>query len=93
MNNEITCLADIDLTNSVYFLLKNPHYAGSEIMDLSFEYPKDRINILQIFKEAQRLDLSLYYRAHNHEALEWLAELYKTYIGEPENMKMLDEEK
>lgn len=78
---EIIRLCDIDISNSVYFTMINPHYAESLIMDFTYEYPEDRIRILEMFKFAQRLDLRLTYKTKNSEADEWLKELYTTYIG------------
>ena len=78
---DVVRLCDIDVSNSVYFTITNPHYSDSMIMDCSYDYPKDYQRILEVFKLAQRLDLKITYRAHGSEIDEWCRELYETYIG------------
>lgn len=79
---EIVRLCDIDISNSIYFTMTNPHYVDSLIMDFTYEYPRDRIRILEMFKFAQRLGLKMTYKSQNEEAIEWLDELNEVYIGD-----------
>ena len=73
-------LSEIDISNSVFFTMTNPHYKDSLVMDFAYEYPQDRLRILEMFKFAQRLDLKITYNSMNPKACAWLDELYETYI-------------
>lgn len=77
---EVVRLCDINVENSVYFTLTNPHYQYSQIMDAAYDYPQEEIRILSVFKLAQRLDLKITYKTDNPDAKAWLDELYDTYI-------------
>lgn len=74
-------LSDIDISNSCFFTMTNPHYKDSLVMDFAYEYPQDRLRILEMFKFAQRLDLKITYNSRNAKACEWMSELYDTYIN------------
>ena len=73
-------LSDVDISNTVFFKMTNTHYRNSLIMDFAYEYPQDKLRILEMFKFAQRLDLEIEYNSINPDACEWLDELYDTYI-------------
>lgn len=81
MDKKFLSAKDIDLSNAVFFELSNPYYTGTQCnnMDFNFEYPKERIHIIQTIKLAVRCGLDIKFKSYNREAEEWTRNYYETY--------------
>lgn len=79
-SNNIKSLADIDDSNAVFITLNNPHYSESIQMDYGFEWPKDKIHIIQAIKGAVRMGLEIKtLQSNNPEADKYIREYYEEY--------------
>jgi hypothetical protein len=79
-NNYIIELADVDDSNAVFITLDNPHYAKSVQMDYGFEWPKDKIQIIQAIKGAMRMGLKIKtMTSNNPEAEKFMNNYYEEY--------------
>ena len=79
-NNYIIDLADVDDSNAVFILLDNPHYLKSIPMDYSFEWPKDKVLIIQTIKGAVRMGLTIKtLQSNNPEAERFMNNYFEEY--------------
>lgn len=80
-NNGIVNLADVDTSNGVIITLNNPHNPESIQMDYGFEWPKDKVYIIQAIKGAARMGLSIQMQSENPEAERFITEYYNEYTS------------
>lgn len=71
--------ADIDTSNGVTVVLDNPYYQNSIEMELGYEWPKDRIHLIQIIKAAVRMNLKITMYSPNKEANGFINRYYREY--------------
>lgn len=73
--------SDIDFSNTVFMTLSNPSYQGEEIntMDVAYEYPKERIHIIEMIKLAVRCGMKISFHSDNKKAMDWLIDYYEEY--------------
>ena len=94
-HNHIKSLADIDDSNAVFITLNNPHYPESIQMDYDFEWPNERIRIIQAIKGAVRMNLKIGMFSNNKEAMKFMDYYYREYAcldyleEHPEEMKKI----
>lgn len=80
MSDHIISVADIDDSNAVFITLNNPHYNNSIQMDYGFEWPKDKIQIIQAIKGAVRMGLTVdTLRSNNPEAERFMHNYLEEY--------------
>ena len=77
---EVKCLADIDISNTAFFTLTNPHYKDSGIMEVCYQYPEEQIHIIEMFKIANRLGIKISYSCRKPDAMRFMDERYREYI-------------
>ena len=74
-------IADIDMGDTVFITLSNPHYDGEEInrIEVGYEYPKEKIRIIEAVKLAVRCGLTFSFHSQNAEAEDFTARYYEEY--------------
>lgn len=79
-DSAIINVADIDTSNGVYITLDNPHYSKSIQMDYGFEWPKDKVQIIQAIKGAVRMGLTIKaLQSDNPEAERFMNNYFEEY--------------
>lgn len=79
-DNHIVSLADVDMSNAVFITLDNSHYPKSIPMDYGFEWPKDKVLIIQAIKGAVRMGLTVkILRSNNPEADRFISNYFEEY--------------
>ena len=79
MGLQVIDLADVDTSGLVVIELDNPHFAESIPMELGFNWPEDRIKIIQAIKTAVRLNLKISMYSYNEEADKFIHYYYREY--------------
>ena len=74
-------VSDIDLSNTVFFELSNPLYTGEEcnVMEFAYDFPKERLHIIQIIKLAVRCGLTIKFHSYNKQAEKWVVDYFEMY--------------
>lgn len=79
-NNGFINFANVDDSNAVFITLDNPHYPKSIQMDYGFEWPKDKVQIIQAIKGAVRMGLVVKtLHSNNPEADRFISNYYEEY--------------
>ena len=76
---QLLSASEIDTTNGVYITIDNPHFSDSIPMELGFQWPEDKINIIQAIKAAVRLNLKISMHSQNKEADSFINYYYREY--------------
>ena len=72
-------LADVDMSNAVIIKVDNPFYKKSIPMELGFEWPEHKMQIIQAIKEAVRLGLTISFHSENEKASRFMHNYYEEY--------------
>ena len=78
---KIIDVASVNDSDIVKFKISNPFYKGDEcnLMEVGYEYPREKLRIIEIVKTAVRLGLSLSFTSRNDQALKWTENYYEEY--------------
>ncbi len=74
-------LADIDISHLIQLTISNPEYKGEEVnyMELGYNYPEDKKQIIGIIKMAVRCGLALKISGHSMKGVSWANKYYEQY--------------